>query len=189
MTTDMRTPRAEQQGADCRCDEFRKCNCCGIGKPATPDFFAVSNYGIRTDPPRLVPICRDCVNRKARNGYIKKREPGRPKSYLCMLCKKTKANNEQNWCNGQTSKCRECFNEERRLAAKIASRLRAQQRREAREAKLLERAKDFGGNCGLCGNMSWRVRGPRCRKCALLYAPEPRPELETRRHFDYRCKL
>jgi hypothetical protein len=35
--------------------------------------------------------------------------------------------------------------------------------------------------CVACHDMPWRVLGPRCPCCKLVYALEPKPELELRR--------
>lgn len=36
--------------------------------------------------------------------------------------------------------------------------------------------------CQLCGDMSWRVVGPRCKRCRLTYADEEPVELEDVMH-------
>ena len=54
------------------------------------------------------------------------------------------------------------------------------QKRPASQPKIEPEAK-ASRSCTRCEAMSWRVRGPRCQ-CGLLYADEPRPELELRRY-------
>jgi len=34
--------------------------------------------------------------------------------------------------------------------------------------------------CPVCAGLSWRVRGPRCRCCGLLYQDEPEQQLQVR---------
>jgi hypothetical protein len=41
-------------------------------------------------------------------------------------------------------------------------------RRGVRERKVRSK-----GRCGLCAGMPWRVQGPRCRRCKLLYGEQP----------------
>lgn len=45
-----------------------------------------------------------------------------------------------------------------------------------------------GKICLLCGSMSHRVEGKRCRRCGLAFAEEAPPELELRRYDDIRAR-